>query len=186
MATLGAVISRLGREKPWFDALANQGSLTNAELLYEQLGKHNWGEVVMGYCATVEEELKTFLYKEYLAFFAQKYEKGYDEQSHRQTEPSGVLHFIGNVSRDAGRQQLWHAFVKARFPEHHDFLSTELPRLCDSLAHPSLRGKSAHGKMQDRAKAEEARSIVLGTGGKPGLLERLVGLRQSGRDAEGN
>ena len=47
-----------------------------------------------------------------------------------------------------------------------------------------LRNKAAHGKMVNPGDAENARKIVMGTSGKPGLLERLVAIHQSGGSGE--
>jgi hypothetical protein len=131
----------------------------------------------MGYCNAVEEELKQFLYKEYLAYYAEKYNEGYEEESRRQREKGSVLYFIANVTTNTMKNQIWNQFVDARFPEQKEFLLNQLPQVLAELSNP--RNPSAHGKMPERKKAERTREIVLGMSGKPALLERLVALHQS-------
>jgi hypothetical protein len=175
--TVDKIQNKLIAEKPWLENATNSGSVVNAEVLYEQLGKQNWGEVVMGYCNAVEEELKQFLYKEYLAYYAEKYNEGYEEESRRQREKGSVLYFIANVTTNTMKNQIWNQFVDARFPEQKEFLLNQLPQVLAELSNP--RNPSAHGKMPERKKAERTREIVLGMSGKPALLERLVALHQS-------
>ena len=164
---------------PWSHDIANIGSVINSELLYLQLSKQNWGEVVGGYCNAVEEELKQSLYQEYLKFYDDKVVKGYEDESQRRKEKGSVLHFIASIYYNKDSQRVWAPFVADRKPEHREFLLNELPRLLTELI--GLRSPSAHGRMPDRKKAEKAREAVLGTPEGPGLLERLVALRQSSR-----
>jgi len=180
--TVDKVQTGLVEKNPWLENALNLGSVVNAEILYEQLSKYNWGEVVMGYCNAVEEELKQFLYKEYLAYYAEKYNEGYEGESRRQREQGSVLYFIANVTTNTMKNQIWNQFVKTRYPEHGVFLSKELPQSLDKLT--VLRNKAAHGKMVNPGDAENARKIVMGTSGKPGLLERLVAIHQSGGSGE--
>jgi len=173
--SLEKVRNQLTTKNPWLEGAANPGSVLNAELIYQQLKKTNWGEVVVGYCNAVEEELKGFVYKEYLAFVAGQPDKNYGQESRRQNSPGSVLYFIASMVTNQLRSRLWDNFVKAKIPEHKEFLSNQLPNALAALT--DLRSPSAHGKMSERAKAERAREIVLGKQ-QPGLLVKLVLLRK--------
>lgn len=176
--SLEEVRNQLTTKNPWLEDAANPGSVLNAELIYQQLKKTNWGEVVVGYCNAVEEELKGFVYKEYLAFVAGQPDKNYGQESRRQNSPGSVLYFIASMVTNQLRSRLWDNFVKAKIPEHKEFLSNQLPNALAALT--DLRSPSAHGKMSERAKAERAREIVLGKQ-QPGLLAKLVMLRKPNR-----
>lgn len=168
-ASLEEIQNRLVQENPWLDGVANLGSVVNADAIYQQLKKQNWGEVVMGYCNAVEEELKP-LYKEYLTFRA-GFDKDYVEESERQKKQWSVLYFIASMTKKDIKYQLWKQFVIARVPEHSEFILNQLPGLLAELV--ELRNPSAHGKMQERERAKRARQIVLGKADTPGLLKRL-------------
>jgi hypothetical protein len=176
-ATVDKVQTKLFEKNPWLKNALNPGSVVNAEILYEQLSKYNWGEVVMGYGNAVEEELKQCLYKDYLYYRSSISVDDYEVESQRQKERWAVPQFIAKMGKTPGGHTVWEHFVKTRYPEHGVFLSKELPRLLDELT--VLRNKAAHGKMVNPGDAENARKIVMGTSAKPGLLERLVALRQS-------
>jgi hypothetical protein len=133
----------------------------------------------MGYWNAMEAELKQFLYKDYLFFVAEIFNERYGEEARGQ---KNVLNSIADISRNKIRHQMWVQFVRSRFPQHSEFLLDELPQSSAMLA--ELRNPSAHGSMQERKKAERAREIVLGVSGKPGLVERLVALRQSSGSGE--
>jgi hypothetical protein len=175
-AGLEKVHNQLTTSNPWLNDAANPGSVLNAELIYQQLKKTNWGEVVMGYCNALEEELKGFVYNEYLAFVAGQSDKNYGHESQRQNKQGSVLYFIASTVTNRLGNQIWNNFVKARMPEDKDFLSNQLPNSLAVLI--EMRNPSAHGKMSDRAKAEKAREIVLGKQ-QPGLLAKLVEIRKS-------
>jgi len=130
----------------------------------------------------VEEELKQFLYKKYLDFHRDRFNEGYGEESRRQKEKGSVLHFIASMMKNDFRCRIWEQFIATKLPEHREFLSKELPALLKELV--GLRGSSAHGRMPERKKAVKAREVVLGTPGRPGLLERLVALSQSGSSGQ--
>ena len=178
LETIESTQSRLLKENPWLESAANIGSVVTAETIYSQLKRQNWGEMVMGYCNAVEEELKRFLYKEYLAFRRERFDdENYAEESERQKKQQSILHFIASLRKNNLRHQIWAQFASTKMKTHSEFLSNELPKLLEELV--SLRGPSAHGTMKEREKAEKARNIVLGTQEKPGLLKRLVDLHQS-------
>ena len=174
-AGLEEIRNELTTRNPWIEDAANPGSVLNAELIYQQLKKTNWGEVVMGYCNAVEEELKEFVYKEYLAFVAGQSDRNYGEESQRQNKPGSVLYFIASMANNQLRNRLWEQFIKIKMPDHHDFICNQLPSSLATLI--DLRNPSAHGKMPERAKAEKAREIVLGKQ-QPGILAKLVSLRK--------
>jgi len=173
---LEEVRDQLTTKYPWLEDAANPGSVLNAELIYQQLKKTNWGEVVVGYCNAVEEELKGFVYKEYLAFIAGQSDRNYGQESQRQNSPGSVLYFIASMATNQLRNRLWGNFVKVRIPEHKDFLSNQLPNSLAALI--DLRSPSAHGKMSERAKVERARELVLGKNEQLGILAKLVTLRK--------
>ena len=75
------------------------------------------------------------------------------------------------TKKDMKYQLLWKPFVTARVPEHSEFLLNELPLLLTQLL--ELRNPSAHGRMQERQRAERARQIVLGREDVPGVLKKL-------------
>jgi len=174
--TIQVTGSELVKKNPWLEGVVNLGSVVNAEALYKQLKRQNWGEVVVGFCNAVEEELKQFLYKEYLEFVAeQSDDDSYVEESKRQNTKGSVLYFIGSLNRNKAAYQIWMQFVSTCMKAHKEFLSYELP---DALAElVRLRNLSAHGKMQERRDAERAHEIVWGTPEKPGLLKKLIGLK---------
>lgn len=165
---------KLLREHPWLGDLANQGSLINAEDLYQRLEKQNWSEAIMGYCNAVEEELKQSVYKRYLAFRA-SFDKAYAEESEKQRKEGAVLSFVANVAKDTPRRKIWEQFVGARIPEHRAFLSKELPELLSRLV--PIRNRAAHGEKLEKESADQVRRIVIGRPGEPGLLERLSKIR---------
>lgn len=167
---------QLLKENPWLEDAANPGSVANAELIYQQLKKTNWGEVVIGYCNALEEELKGFIYKEYLAFVARQSDKNYGQESRRQNKQGSVLYFIASTVSNRLANQIWNNFIQVRMPEHKDFLSNQLPNSLAALI--ELRNPSAHGKMSERTKAERAREIVLGKHTQQGILANLVALRK--------
>lgn len=175
-AGIEKVRNQLSTKNPWLEDAANPGSVLNAELVYQQLKKTNWGEVVVGYCNAVEEELKGFVYKGYLAFIAGQSDRNYSHESQRQNSPGSVLYFIASVETNQLIKGLWHNFVQTIMSENYDFLHSQLPSSLSSLV--ELRNPSAHGKMSERAKAEKAREIVLGKQRQPGILEKLVALRK--------
>lgn len=169
-ASLEETHNRLLQENPWLGRVVNPGSVVNAEAIYQQLSKQNWGEVVSGYCNAVEEELKP-LYREYLAWRA-GFDKGYVQESERQKKQGSVLYFIASMTRKDMKHQFWEQFVATRVPEHSEFLSNELPGKLARLV--ELRNPSTHGKMPERKTAEEARQIVLlGKADTPGVLRKL-------------
>lgn len=174
--TLEVTQNKLMKENPWLEGAVNPGSVVNAEVIYQQLSSQNWGEVVVGLCNAVEEELKQFLYKEYLAFVAERAGgENYAEESERQKKKGSVLHFIAGLRKNNLRYQIWAQFASTKMKEHSGFLANKLPELLAELV--DLRGTSAHGKMSERKSAEKARDIVLGTKEKLGLLGRLIALR---------
>ncbi|GAI42524.1 unnamed protein product, partial [marine sediment metagenome] len=118
--SLEEVRSQLTAKNPWLEEAANPGSVLNAEFLFQQLKKTNWGEVVMGYSNAVEEELKEFIYKKYLAFVAGQSDMNYAQESQRQNNPGSVLYFIASMVASKMKDRLWDSFVKATMPEHHD------------------------------------------------------------------
>lgn len=94
-------------KNPWLEEAANPGSVLNAELLYRQLKKTNWGEVVMGYCNAVEEELKDYIYKKYLAYIAGQPDRNYAQESQRQNNQGSVLYFIAGMASARLKDRLW-------------------------------------------------------------------------------
>lgn len=169
-----AIQVKLLHEHPWLDSIANQGSLINAEDLYQRLGKQNWSEVIMGFCNAVEEELKQSVYKKYLGFRA-SFDKDYAEESERQRKEGSVLSFIASITKNPLRRRIWEKFVTNKIPADRDFLLKELPILLSQLV--PIRNKAAHGEMLEKKFAEQARWIVLGRPSEAGLLERLSKIR---------
>lgn len=161
-------------EHPWLGNIANQGSLINAEDLYQRLGKQNWAEVIMGYCNAVEEELKQYVYKKYLGFRA-GFNKAYAEESEKQSKEGAVLSFIAAITRNSPGRRIWEKFVTVRIPEHREFLLKELPLLLSQLV--PIRNKAAHGEMLEKKFADQARRIVMGRSSEAGLLEKLSKIR---------
>jgi len=166
--------AKLLSEHPWLDSIANPGSLINAEDLYQRIGKQNWAEVVMGYCNAVEEELKQYIYKEYLAFRA-SFDKHYAEESERQRNRGSVLYFMASIKDGGAKCKVWEQLVTAKMPKHREFVLQELPGLLSQLV--LIRNKAAHGEKLEKKWADQARQIVLGRPGKVGLLERLSKIR---------
>lgn len=169
------VQSSLTRKRPWLKLAANIGAVVNSECLYHQLEKRSWSEVVMGYCNAVEAEVEDFLYKEYIAFVAEKSYETYGVESQRQKKRGSVLYYLSDLTNSKAGQSVWENFVSFRFPKSRHFLLKEFPKSLTQLR--EFRNLAAHGEILERSQASGARDLVLGTQHHKGLLESLVHLR---------
>lgn len=170
--TLEATREMLLREYgDWVNKLANQGALINAEFLYKALSARSWGEVIMGYANTVEDEIKEKLLPG-LGNFLMK--KGTTlENILPSTVESGGSHlgYAEVVLKIIAKNPILTKLLSALPKDTASFLLNELP--CSLAELRKLRNAAAHGNFVNAKSAKEMQKLILGTPEKAGLLRRL-------------
>ncbi len=172
--SLAKVRDDLTSRNPWLDSAVDRGSIDNAILVYRNLKANNWGEVVAGFTNSVEAELKLIWlsYQQYLKIHCVEEYRIEINRTGKSGSRSALTRFSAYNKKTESKW--FNNFFRERTPNNNAFVISELPEILDELANPRLSGDSRHGKMKDEEKAERAREIVLGTGTKKGLLEKLV------------
>jgi hypothetical protein len=166
---------------PWISGLSNPGELVTAEQILDSIKAGSCGAVVVGYCSTIEAEIRNKLIRSLQKFLINKSKespkssililKSYPHPV--LVKPEMKLYDIRRLFSEANSNLDMKSFVSTYSPESQMYLTTKLAWDIKSIEDFRNLTASAHGGIVPMETAQAVKDFVLGTPDKPGMLKRL-------------
>ncbi|MFA5055584.1 MAG: hypothetical protein WC562_05360 [Dehalococcoidia bacterium] len=158
----------------WIRQLANPGSLTNAEYLFDSLNQNelSWGESIVGYSNAIEAELRKRFLEPLVKFMVSQKTKSIDFGDRRIIIDMSIdLEQIERLLHGIKSHPLLKSFI-AGYDIDIEFLSNRLPNDLEIIR--KYRNPSAHGNIVSNSSiGRQIQKSVLGTPQRPGILKLI-------------